>query len=116
METSAEVGRGGDGGRAGGAGGEGGFEQSGTFSSAETVAVFVTVPPRCAGSTATSTVTVHIPPDARLASVQLTLLPAVAEQSPPPSCTLSTESAAGTESLSVTFDAASGPALETTRS
>ena len=92
------------------------FELSGSLSSAETVAVFEIVPPVFAGSTVTSTVTVQVAPEASDASVQLTSFPELAEQSPPPSWTVSTLSDPGTESLTATFEAASGPALETTRS
>ena len=92
------------------------FELSVSLVSDETLAVFEIVPPGCAGSTVTSTVTVHVAPFASDASVQLTSFPALAVQSPPPSCTASTESAAGAESESETLDAASGPPFETTRS
>src|SRR3954463_7818166 len=89
------------------------FELSGSFSSAETVAVFEIVPPGCAGSTLTSTVTVHVAPFASEPNKQLTVFPELAEQSPPPSWTVSTESEAGTASKSATFEAASGPLFVT---
>src|SRR5436853_2368219 len=92
------------------------LELSGSFSSAETVAVLEIVPPGCAGFTVTSIVTVHVPPFARDARVQLTTFPVLAEQSPPPSWIASTEREPGTESNRTTFDAASGPSFVTTRS
>jgi hypothetical protein len=82
----------------------------------KTLAVFEIVPPGCAGSTVTSTVTVQVAPFAREPIEQLTEFPEVAEQSPPPSWTASTESDAGTVSERATFEAASGPLFVTTRS
>src|SRR5205085_10206524 len=92
------------------------FEESGSLSEALTLAVLEIVPPGCAGSTVTSTVTVHVPPFASEASEQLTVLAEEAEQSPPPSWIASTLRVVGTESETVTFVAASGPLLVTTRS
>ena len=92
------------------------LEPLGSFSSAKALAVLEIVPPRCAGSTVTSTVTVQVAPFAREARVQLTVFPELAEQSPPSSCTASTESAAGTVSRSATFVPLSGPSFFTTRS
>ena len=92
------------------------FEPSGSSSSAETSAVLEMAPPGLEGSTVTSTVTVQVDPEASALIVHLTSFPEVAEQSPPPSWTASTESEAGTESETVTFEAESGPAFDTTRS